>query len=154
MGLADTIMRDMREAMRSGDERRLSVLRMMRAAIHNREIEKRASSGFDALSDEEVLAVLRSEAKKRRDSVAQFEAGGRPDLAKKEFEEIAIVETYLPRDLSDGQISDIVGEVIGGMPGVAEKDFGRVMGAVMARVKGQASGDRVGASVRKRLAHG
>lgn len=152
--LKDTIMQDMREAMRSGSERRLSVLRMLAAAIHNREIEKRASSGSDDLSDEETTLVLRSEAKKRRDSVAQFEAGGRPDLARKESEELAILEGYLPRELPEDHIARMIEEVAGSMPGVGEKDFGRVMGSVMARVKGQASGDRVGALVKKRLAHG
>lgn len=154
MALTDTIMQDMREAMRSASELRLSVLRMLASAIHNREIEKRAAAGSDRLSDEEAILVLRSEAKKRRDSIAQFEAGGRPDLAQKESDELAILEAYLPQELSDDQISRVIEEAVAGMPGAAENDFGRVMAVVMARVKGQASGERVGALVKKRLVHG
>lgn len=138
--------------MRSKDELRLSVLRMLSSAIHNKELEKRAKSGkVEELMEEEVVAVLRSEVKKRRDAISEFEKGGRKDLVEKETAELKILEEYLPSELPDEEIEKIVKEVIAGIGEVAPKDFGRVMGEVMKRVKGQASGERVSEAVRQLL---
>lgn len=159
MDLKIKIREDAKAALRSADAARLSVLRMVSAAIHNREIEKRAKTGAGELAEEEVVATLRSEAKKRRDSIAEFEKAGRRDLASKEEAELKIIESYLPKELDDTAIEAIVREVIADMGMTSEKpldtaqdkNFGRVMGEVMKRIKGQASGDRVSGAVKKLL---
>ena len=154
------IQQDIKDAMRAKDELRLSVLRMLSAAMHNKELEKRAKTGKpEELSEEETVAVLRSEVKKRRDSITEFEKGRRKDLADKESAELKILEVYMPQEMSDEEIEKIVKEVIAGAGEVTEKpfdkargrDFGRLMGEVMKHVKGQASGDRVSGMVKKAL---
>jgi len=150
--MKEKILQDMKEAMRSKDELKLSVLRMLSSAIHNKELEKRAKSGKDdELTEEEIIGVVRSEAKKRRDAIAEFEKGGRKDLVEKESAELKILEEYLPQELPDVEIEKIILEVIGQLKEITQKDFGRVMGEVMKRVRGQASGNRVGAMVKKFL---
>ena len=150
--MKEKILQDTKEAMRAKDELKLSVLRMLSAAIHNKELEKRAKSGkVEELTEEETVAVIRSEVKKRRDAIVEFEKGGRADLVEKESAELKILEEYLPQELSDDEIEKIVREVIAGFGEVSEKDFGRVMGEVMKRIKGQVSGDRVSGMVRKFL---
>lgn len=173
MSLKEKIQNDMKGAMRAKEELRLSVLRMLSAAIHNKEIEKRAhpvrnhpdqsrgavpqaeqiSNGAreEELNDEETIAVLRSELKKRRDAMVEFEKGGRKDLAEKESAESKILEAYLPAELPEEELEKIVREVVSGLGEVTPKDFGRVMGEVMRRVKGQASGDRVSQAVKKAI---
>lgn len=146
------IQNDIKEAMRSKNELRLSVLRMLSSSMHNRELEKRARTGkTEELNDEEIVVVLRSEVKKRRDAIVEFEKGGRKDLADKESAELKILEKYLPQEISDEEIEKIVHGVIGQMGDVSQKDFGRVMGEAMKRVKGQASGDRVSGAVKRLL---
>lgn len=154
------IQNDIKEAMRSKDELRLSVLRMLSSAIHNRELEKRAKTGkAEELNEEEIVAVIRSESKKRRDAIVEFEKGNRKDLAEKELAELKILETYLPKEISDQEIEKIVREVVIQLGAVTEKpfdkaqgrDFGRVMGEAMKKIRGQASGDRVSGAVRRIL---
>ena len=162
MSFKEKITSDMKDAMRSHEELRLSVLRMALSSIKNREIEKKSSfakaaedkeSSLEAsdggLTDEEVVKVLRSEAKKRKDSVVEYEKGRRSDLAEKEKKELAIIETYLPQEASDEEIEKAVREVLGQLGDVGPKDFGRVMGKTMKRLKGQASGERVSAAVKR-----
>ena len=160
MRLKEKIIDDMRSAMRSKEELRLSVLRMLLAAVKNREIEKRSSFAKatedkvptgNELTDEEMIAAVRSEAKKRKDAAAEFERGGRADLAEKEKNELAIIETYLPKELSDEEIEKAVQEVLERLGHVGPKDFGRVMGEAMKRLKGGAGGERVSAAVRRGL---
>ncbi len=141
----------MKDAMRAKNELRLSVLRMLLSTIHNREIEKRAKGGEEKLTDEEVVAAIRSEAKKRKDAIAEFEKGGRHDLVDKEASELKILEGYLPQELSDEEIEKIVKEVMAGFGEITQKDFGRIMGEAMKRVRGRADGDRVSAAVRRFL---
>lgn len=150
--MKDKILQDTKEAMRSKDELRLLVLRMISAAIHNKELEKRAKTGkIEELAEEETIAVIRSEVKKRRDAIVEFEKGGRKDLVEKETAELEILERYVPQDLSDEEIEKIVREAIGSLGEATLKDFGRAMGEAMKRIKGQATGDRVAALVRKIL---
>ena len=149
--MLDKIQNDIKDAMRAKDELRLSVLRMLSAAIHNREIEKKAKSGEPALSDEGIVAVIRSEVKKRRDAVDGFTKGGRMDMAEKERAESKILESYLPQELSDEEIEKIVKEVVVSMGEVTAKDFGKVMGMVIKKIGGQAGGNRVSAMVKKLL---
>ncbi|MDO8561044.1 MAG: GatB/YqeY domain-containing protein [bacterium] len=151
MDTKEKIAGDLKEAMKNKEELRLSVLRMIFSALHNKEIEKRGRGLPAKLSVEEVVAVLRTEVKKRKDSVESFEKGGRQELAEKEKKEIKIIEPYLPSELSDSDLEKIVSEVVAAAGEVTQKDFGRVMGEVMKKIKGQASGDRVSALVKKHL---
>lgn len=158
--MKEKILQDTKEAMRSKDELRLSVLRMLSAAIHNREIEKRTrlsketAEGLEEkskLTEEETVVVVRSEVKKRRDAITEFEKGGRKDLVEKESAELKILEAYLPQELPDEEIEKIVKEVIAEIDVTDPKMFGRVMGEVMKRVKGQAGGERASSAVKKFL---
>ena len=149
MTLKEKIQSDMKDAMREKAEVRLSVLRMLLSVIHNREIEKRVKGGATESTDDEVLASIRSESKKRRDSIQEFCKAGRTDLVDKESTELAILETYLPAEMGDSELAKIVEEIIKGMGTITQKEFGRVMGEVMKKTKGQASGDRVSAIVKK-----
>ena len=151
MTLKEKIKHDLTEAMKAKEELRLSVLRMLSAALHNIEIEKRGKTGGAELTEEEMVAVLRTEVKKRKDAVEGFEKGSRMELAEKERKEIKILEPYLPWELSDADLEKIVSEVVAAVGEVTEKDFGRVMSEAMKLVKGQAAGDRVSAIVRKFL---
>lgn len=175
--MKEKIQQDIKEAMRSKDELRLSVLRMLSSAIHNKEIEKRvhpvrnhpdqsrgaepikaeqisngARSGKqEDLTEEETIAVIRSETKKRRDAMAEFEKGGRKDLADKEAAELKILEAYLPAEISEEELEGIVKEVVSRLGAVTQKDFGRIMGEVMKRTKGRAGGERVSGAVKRLL---
>lgn len=152
MTFKEKIQNDTKEAMKAKDELKLSVLRMLSSAIKNKELEKRAKTGKEeALNDEEVVASIRSEAKKRKDATEEFEKGGRRDLAEKETAELKILENYLPAEMPDEDLEKIAKEVVAGLGEVTQKDFGRVMGEVMKRMKGEAGGDRVSAAVKKLL---
>lgn len=144
----------MKEALRAGEELRLSVLRMLSSAIHNKEIEKRARLGGGAvqeLSDDEVIQAIRSELKKRKDASQAYAKGGRAEAARKEKAEAEILSAFLPREISDEELDEIVSEAAAALGRVSEKEFGKFMAWVMGRVKGQASGDRVAAAVKKKL---
>lgn len=151
MALYETLKKDLEDAMRAQDTLRLSVLRMVRASLHNKEIEKRARGGEPGLSEEETIAILRSEVKKRRDAIIEFKKGKREDLAEKESAELRILETYLPQELSDEEVLNTVRKVVNELGSVTIKDFGRVMASVMKKLGVQASGDRVSQIVRNTL---
>ncbi|MEK7067279.1 MAG: GatB/YqeY domain-containing protein [Patescibacteria group bacterium] len=147
------IQNDIKDALRRKDAERLSVLRMLAASLQSRQIEKRAkiADQFVALTDEEVMAVLKQEAKKRQDSVQQFISAGRVELAEKESKEFLIIQAYLPAELSDGELSALVQKIVSTMGTVQSSDFGKIMGAIMKETKGLASGDRVSALVKNFL---
>lgn len=150
----DVIEAELKAAMRGGDALRLSVFRMLSAALHNREIEKRTRSGEarDApLTDEEVMQVVRAEMKKRRDAIEAYERGSRPEAAAKERAEADILSSLLPRELGDEELAAIAAEGKAAL-GAAAQDFGKLVGWVMQRVHGRASGERVSAIVRRTLA--
>lgn len=136
MGLSERIQQDMVAAMKERQELRLSTLRMVKAAIKNREIELRR-----ALEESEVQQVLATLIKQREDAAGQFQAGGRPELAAKEKEEIAIIEGYLPRALTAAEIEATVREAIRESGATSAKDMGKAMKAAMARF--QAAQQRV-----------
>ena len=137
--------------MKAKEELRLSVLRMISAALHNKEIEKRGRGMSAELGEEEIIAVLRSEAKKRREAEEGFEKGLRPELARKEREEMKIIESYLPAEPPDEELKKYAEEAIRETGAVSAKDFGKVMGAVTKKVRGQASGARVSEIVKQFL---
>jgi uncharacterized protein YqeY len=136
MGISEQIQKDMVEAMRSRDELRLSTLRMVKAALKNKEIDKRGP-----LDEKEAQQILATLIKQRRDSIEQFQKGGRQELADKEAAEIKLIETYLPKAMGDEEIAAAVKATIAEMGSPTLKDMGTVMKNVMAKL--QASGARV-----------
>ena len=140
MSISEKVQKDMTEAMRARDERRLSALRMVKAALKNREVEKRGK-----LEDSEEMQVLNSLIKQRKDSVEQFTKGGRQELADKEAAEIKLIESYLPQAVGEADIEAVVRAKIGEMGAPTLKDMGAVMKAVMAHF--QTAGARVDGKV-------
>lgn len=149
MSLKERVESDFVEAFKKKEQNVVSTLRILKAAIKNEEIDRKKE-----LNDEETAKVIRSEIKKRRDSIIDYKKGGREDLARKEELEIDILNSYLPPELSDEELEKIVAGVVAGLGRVAPKDFGRVMGAAMKETAGRASGDRVSEAVRKKLETG
>jgi uncharacterized protein YqeY len=150
MPLVEKISQDMTAAMKARDERRLSTLRMVKSALKNREIDKRA-----ALDDKEALAVLSTMIKQRKDSIEQFTKGGRQDLADKEAAEITLIESYMPKAVGEEEIAATVRAVIAEMGGPTQKDTGTVMKNVMARFAqsgARVEGKQVNEAVRRELA--
>lgn len=136
MGINEQVQKDMVAAMRGREELRLSTLRMVKSALKNKEIEKRAP-----LDEKEAQQVLSTLIKQRRDSIEQFQKGGRQELADKEAAEISIIEAYLPKALGEEEIAATVKATIAEMGAPTMKDMGAVMKNVMAKL--QASGARV-----------
>ncbi|MBI5446151.1 MAG: GatB/YqeY domain-containing protein [Deltaproteobacteria bacterium] len=137
------------EAMKARDAVRTSTLRMVRAALKNREIDKRA-----ALAESDVLEVLASLGKQRRESIEQFQAGGRQDLVDKETAELKILQEFLPAELTEAELRELVRTAVAEVGAAGPRDMGKVMSAVMPRVKGRADGRAVNAMVREILSSG
>ncbi len=147
MRLRDRINEDLTAAMKAKDPLRLSVLRMMKAAVKNKEIELRKE-----LDDTQAIQVLSTQIKQRKDSIEQFTTGGRSDLADKEAAEIKIIEAYLPAAVSDDEIEQTVAAVLLETGASSAKDIGLVMKQCMSRFAGKlVDGKRVNAAVRRRL---
>ena len=138
MSLKEQITADLTAAMKAQDAPRTSTLRMAKAAIQNREIEKGG-----VLDDDDMIKLLRSMVKQRRDSIEQFEKGGRQDLADKEKAEIEIIEAYLPQAASDAEIEAAVNEAISETGAASLKDMGKVMKAAQSRLAGRNADGRV-----------
>ena len=149
MSLRERITEDMKTAMRSGDKERLGHIRMLQAAIKQREVDERIT-----LDDTQVMAVLEKMIKQRREAIAQFEAGGRPDLAAKEAVEITLLQTYLPEQLSAAELEALVAAAIAETGATTVKDMGKVMGLVKGRAAGRADMGAVGALIKSKLATG
>ena len=147
--LKQKLSNDLKTALKSGDSTRLSTLRMLSAAIANKEIELRKKD--IGLSDEEVLEAISSEARRRKDSIAEYEKAGRLELAKKEHDEFIILQLYLPPEIAEDELARIVKEGIRESGAASEKDFGKVMKVIMPVLKGKASGDRISAVLKKEL---
>jgi uncharacterized protein YqeY len=145
--LTDRIDKEMKDAARAQQKRRLGTLRMLKNAMKYREIET-----GKALEDADVVAVVGTMIKQRKDSVAQYSAGGRPELAALETEEIKILEGFLPRQLTDDELSAMVQEAIAAAGAKGPKDMGAVMKALMPKVAGKAEGKRVSDAVKSALA--
>ncbi|MEM6513375.1 MAG: GatB/YqeY domain-containing protein [Pseudomonadota bacterium] len=147
MSLKDSIVDDMKAAMKAGEKDRLKVIRLILAAIKQVEVDSRSE-----LDETAVLGVLEKMVKQRRDSVEQYTKGGRDDLATIERDEITILETYLPEQLSDNEIDALVDSVITDTGAESIRDMGKVMGAIKAKVAGQADMGVVGGKVKAKLA--
>ncbi len=147
MSLTERVQKDMVDAMRKKEELRLSTLRMMKAALQNKRIEKRAD-----LDEKEELQVFTTMIKQRKDSVEQFEKGNRHELAVKEGQEIAIIEAYMPQAVGEAEITAAVQAVVAEMGSPTMKDMGAVMKNVMAKFGGaRVDGKLVSEAVKKAL---
>jgi len=147
MSLLDTIQKDLAAAMKARDELRLSVLRMVKAALKNREVEK-----MRPLDDAEGIQLLQSLVKQRRESVEQFTKGGRPDLAEKETQEIAVIESYLPAAPSAEEVEQAITAAIAETGASSAKQMGAVVKAARARLQGKSvDGKALSDRVRARL---
>ena len=147
MSISEDIQKDMIQAMRDKSELKLSTLRMMKSAIKNKEIDKRAP-----LDDKEVLAVLSTLIKQRKDSIEQFTKGNRPELAKKEADEIVFIEAYMPKSLGEDEIVATVRATIAEMGSPTMKDLGTVMKNAMAKFGGaRVDGKFVSETVKREL---
>ncbi len=146
MTLKERITEDMKAAMRASEKERLSTIRMVQAAIKQREVDERI-----VLDDSQVIAVLEKMVKQRKESIAQFEQGGRTDLAAKEQTEIVLLQSYLPAQLSDAEIEAIVRDAIAATGASSVKDMGKVMGAVKAKAAGRADMGAVSARIKAAL---
>ncbi|MCX6398564.1 MAG: GatB/YqeY domain-containing protein [Propionibacteriales bacterium] len=148
--LKDRLRADLTTAIKARDEIRSSTLRMVLTAVTNAEVAGKAAK---ELTDDEVLTVLSSEAKKRREAAVAFEEGNRPEQAAKERAETAVLQDYLPQQLSVEEIADVVTAAVEkiGAAGAGPKAMGQVMGIVTPQVKGRADGAAVAAEVRRQL---
>jgi len=147
MTLTERVQKDMVSAMRAKEELRLSTLRMMKAALQNKRIEKRAD-----LDEKEELQVFTTMIKQRKDSIEQFEKGGRPELAQKEAQEIAIIEAYMPQAVGQEEIDATVRAVIAEMGSPTMRDMGAVMKAAKAKFgEARVDGKLLSEAVKKQL---
>ena len=146
MTLKERITEDMKTAMRSGEKERLGVIRMLQAAIKQREVDERIT-----LDDTQVLAVLEKMLKQRRESIAQYEAGNRADLAAKEAAEMAVLQAYMPAQLGEAELDALIAAAIAQTGAASIKDMGKVMGVVKAQAAGRADMGAVGARIKARL---
>jgi uncharacterized protein YqeY len=146
MTLKERITEDMKTAMRSGEKDRLAVIRLLQAAIKQREVDERIT-----LDDAQVMAVLEKMIKQRRESIVAFEKGGRADLVAKETNEIAVLQPYLPAQLSDAELDALVAEAIAATGAASIKDMGKVMGVVKSKAAGKADMGAVGARIKAKL---
>jgi len=148
MTLQERIQQEIKSAMLSKDVDRLATLRLLKSALGYLEIERKA----EKLSDADVIGVVQKEIKKRRDSIEQFTAGGRPELAEKEAREIAVLETFLPKPLSAEELDQLVRVTIQEVGATSKKEMGAVIKAVQAKAAGRADGKTISGLVGKLLA--
>ena len=146
MTLKARIQEDMKSAMRALEKEKLANIRMVMAAIKQREVDERIE-----LDDAQVLAVIDKMVKQRRESIVQFQAGGRADLVAKEEAELALLNAYLPAQLGDAELDALISETIAATGAAAIKDMGKVMAAIKARAAGRADMGAVGARIKARL---
>jgi hypothetical protein len=147
MNLTDVIQADIKEAMKSGDKLRLETLRSIRAGIL--EFEK---AGLDRpMTDEDAISILTKAAKKRKDAIEQYLAAGRPDAAATEEAELAIIQGYLPAQMSRDEVAAVLADVIAAIGATGPSDVGKVMGAAMKQLKGKADGTLIQAVAKELL---
>ena len=149
MSIVETIRSEMTAAMKSGDACRRDIMRLLLASLDNARIEARHE-----LNDGDAVSVLQREAKQRRDSIEEYEKGGRDDLVSREQEELEAITVFLPEGLTDGEMADLARAVIVELGASGPGDLGKVMGPLMQRVAGRADGRRANELVRELLAAG
>ena len=146
MTLKERITEDMKAAMRAGEKDRLATIRLALAALKQREVDERI-----VLDDTQVLAVIEKMIKQRKEAITQFEAGGRADLVAKEAAEMALLQTYLPAQLSDTELDALIAEAIASTGAASIKDMGKVMGVVKTKAQGKADMTAVSARIKQKL---
>ncbi len=146
MTLKERITEDMKTAMRAGEKDRLAVIRLLQSAIKQREVDERI-----VLDDVQVTSVLEKMIKQRKESIVAFEKGARADLVAKESAEIAVLQPYLPEQLSDGELDALIAEAIASTGAASIKDMGKVMGVVKSKAAGKADMGAVGARIKAKL---
>lgn len=146
MSFIDQLNQDMKQAMKDKDKKKLSVIRMLKAAIQNESIKL----GKD-LSEDDSLTVLSRELKQRKDSLQEFEKAGRQDLADAVREEIQVIDLYMPEQLSEEELQALINETIEALGATSKADMGKVMGAIMPKVKGKADGGTINRLVLEKL---
>ncbi len=146
MPLRDQINNDVKDAMRAGDARRRDALRLITAALKQKEVDERA-----VLADADVVAIIDKMIKQRRDSIAQFEKGGRQDLADNEKYELTVLQTYMPQALSESEVADIIAAAVVECGAKSPADMGKVMAVVKPKLAGRADMGKVSGLVKARL---
>jgi uncharacterized protein YqeY len=146
MALKDRITEDMKAAMRAGEKDRLATIRLVLAAVKQIEVDERI-----VLDEARMLSVLEKMVKQRKESIAQFESGGRADLVAKESAELTVIQAYLPAQLSDTELDALIAEAIASTGAASVKDMGKVMGVVKAKAAGRADMGVVGARIKQKL---
>ncbi|OFT95974.1 GatB/YqeY domain-containing protein [Aerococcus sp. HMSC23C02] len=146
MALIDELNQDIKQAMKAKDKTALSVLRMLKGSVQNEEINEGGT-----LTEDQEMTVLSRELKQRKDSISEFRAAGREDLAEKTEAELGYVEKYLPKQLSRDEIEAVVKDVIQDTNAQSKADFGKVMGQAVARMKGQTAGSEIQQVVKELL---
>jgi len=146
MSLKARITEDMKSAMRAGEKEKLATIRLLMAGIKQREVDERIQ-----LDDAQVLSVLEKMVKQRRESITQFEAGGRADLVASEQAELVVLQGYLPEQLSEAELGALINSAIASTGAVSIKDMGKVMGVVKGQAAGRADMGKVGALIKARL---
>jgi uncharacterized protein len=149
VNLSERVDSDLKSAMREKNAAKLGVLRMLKAALTNATIEKSGAQG--QLSDADATNVIRKQVKQRQDSIESFEKGGRPELAAKEKQELSILQSYLPQQMSADEIAKLVRETIAETGANSKAQMGAVMKALQAKVAGRADGKTLSAEVQKQL---
>lgn len=150
MSLKDRISEDIKAAMKAKEKIRLETVRSIKKVILEKESSLRAQ-GQETLTESQELDILSQLAKQRRDSIEQYRKAGRDDLADQESQELAIIEEYLPKQLSDEEVATIIDEVIASTGATSIKEMGKVMGAAMQQLKGRADGQKIQAMVKEKL---
>jgi hypothetical protein len=150
MSLKDRISEEIKTAMKAKDKIRLETVRGIKKVILEKEVSLRPQ-GQETLTESQEIEVLAQLAKQRRDSIEQYRQAGRDDLAETEAQELAIIEEYLPGQLSDEEVGAIVDQVIASVGATSAKDMGKVMGPVMQQLKGRADGQKIQAMVKEKL---
>jgi uncharacterized protein len=149
MSLRDQINTDMKDAMKSGDKRKVATLRLMNAAIKDKDINAR-TEGHDSerLPDSALLDLFAKMVKQRQDSIAAYEQGGRTELAQQEREEMAIIQSYMPKQLSDAETKDAIAGIIRSVGATSVKDMGKVMAELKSKYSGQIDMGKAGGVVK------
>jgi uncharacterized protein YqeY len=148
--MRENINNDLKDAMKSGDKARVGTLRLVNAAIKSADIDARPA-GKDKITDADILSVLAKMIKQRRDSIEQFTAGARQDLADKEAAEIAVIEVYMPKQMSEADAKQAIAAAIKETGAAGPKDMGKVMAALKARYAGQMDFGKAGQLVKAKL---
>lgn len=141
----------LKDAMRAKEERKVSTIRLINAALKDRDIQARSKGNTDGISEDEILGMMQSMVKQRRDSIEAYTKGGRADLAQQEAEEIACIETFLPKQMSDDEIKTAIDAAVTKVGADGIKDMGKVMGYLKGEYAGRMDFSKASAAVKQRL---